>query len=238
MYYTLLLCLTGKLQSWGNTSKFTDRQTWSEPSKSGVIGLIAAALGRKRDADISDLSAYRFGVRSDAPGRIIKDLQNCINERDQSQTIKSTRYCIEDATFLAAVESDCRRDLEIIDHALTYPRYILYLGRRSYLPGEDEISLGIRDKGLEEALFDEPWIASEYMKTEIKRKNKGQIKPLKISIESRAGEYRDSTKSDQPISFDPTFRKFSKRGYRILYKSIEDLNNSSVLEDHDIISEL
>ena len=43
---TLLLRLAGPMQSWGTASKFRERDTGREPSKSGVVGLLAAALGR------------------------------------------------------------------------------------------------------------------------------------------------------------------------------------------------
>ena len=47
---TLLLRLAGPMQSWGTDSKFDERRTGREPSKSGVIGLVAAALGIARAA--------------------------------------------------------------------------------------------------------------------------------------------------------------------------------------------
>ena len=46
---TLLLRLAAPLQSWGADSKFETRKTNREPTKSGVIGLLAAALGLRRD---------------------------------------------------------------------------------------------------------------------------------------------------------------------------------------------
>ena len=64
----LLLRLDAPLQSWGNDdSKFETRKTWREPSKSGVIGMIAAALGYKRyeTEKILELYKLRFGVRVD-----------------------------------------------------------------------------------------------------------------------------------------------------------------------------
>ena len=45
---TLLLRLAAPLQSWGASSKFGRRATEREPTKSGVIGLVAAALGIRR----------------------------------------------------------------------------------------------------------------------------------------------------------------------------------------------
>lgn len=45
---TLLLRLAAPLQSWGSDSKFETRKTDREPTKSGVVGLLAAALGLRR----------------------------------------------------------------------------------------------------------------------------------------------------------------------------------------------
>ncbi len=64
---TLALLLDAPLQSWGDSSRFNHRGTAAFPSKSGVIGLIAAALGiDKHAADEADLiaalSALRFHV--------------------------------------------------------------------------------------------------------------------------------------------------------------------------------
>lgn len=65
---TLLLRLAGPMQAWGTDSKFEVRGAGREPSKSGVIGLLAAALGRSRDSDLSDLNALRFGIRVEQEG--------------------------------------------------------------------------------------------------------------------------------------------------------------------------
>ena len=44
----LLLRLAGPLQSWGVKSRFTVRATELAPTKSGIIGMLAAAVGRRR----------------------------------------------------------------------------------------------------------------------------------------------------------------------------------------------
>ena len=62
---TLLIRLIAPMQSWGVQSNYTVRDTGLEPSKSGVIGLLCAALGRPREADVADLTAVRMGVRID-----------------------------------------------------------------------------------------------------------------------------------------------------------------------------
>ena len=68
---TLLLRLVGPMQSWGTTSRFDERDTGKEPSKSGVIGLLAAALGIDREnwVDLAPLTRLRMGVRHDRPAR-------------------------------------------------------------------------------------------------------------------------------------------------------------------------
>jgi CRISPR system Cascade subunit CasD len=43
----LLLRLAAPLQSWGVESKFDTRRTLGYPTKSGVIGLVASAMGRE-----------------------------------------------------------------------------------------------------------------------------------------------------------------------------------------------
>ena len=63
---TLLMRLAGPMQSWGTTSRFDQRDTGKEPSKSGVVGLLAAVLvhAEKRTAD-------PVGPTEDALGRRI-----------------------------------------------------------------------------------------------------------------------------------------------------------------------
>ena len=61
----LLLRLAAPLQAWGDESKFETRRTMPYPTKSGVVGMVAAALGRSRSESVSDLTALGFGVRID-----------------------------------------------------------------------------------------------------------------------------------------------------------------------------
>lgn len=77
---TLLLRLAAPMQAWGTQSRFTWRETNLEPSKSGVIGLLCAALGKPRIETEDDgfdsleqLAALRMGVRVDQPGVLLRD---------------------------------------------------------------------------------------------------------------------------------------------------------------------
>ncbi len=70
---TLFLRLEGPLQSWGgHEAKFSIRRTSDAPTKSGVFGLLCAALGIGRieagESCLPELANLRMGVRIDRPG--------------------------------------------------------------------------------------------------------------------------------------------------------------------------
>ena len=149
----LLLKFIAPMQSWGVKSRFTIRDTEKEPTKSGVIGLLAAALGRRRHEPIEDLTGLRLGVRVDREGTIFKDYQTTqgvlkasvsrekwLKGRNKGRSgdmkdVVSTRYYLSDAAFLVGLEGE-RHMLEGIYEALLNPCFHLYLGRKGYLPGE------------------------------------------------------------------------------------------------------
>lgn len=151
---TLLLRLAAPLQSWGDCSKFEVRGTGREPTKSGVIGMIASALGISReDADaLKPLNALRFGIRADREGRLLRDFHTA---KDAKTAYVTYRDYLSDAVFLAGVEADDEAYLEELLHALTHPVYPLYLGRRS-CPVTLPLVLGIRKSDLVTALKTEP----------------------------------------------------------------------------------
>ena len=99
---TLLLRLAGPLQSWGVDSKFETRGTLDFPTKSGVIGLLAAALGYSRDEPLDRLNKLKFGVRVDKEGVRLHDYHTAKGKKD---TYVTHRYYLSDAVFLAGLES-------------------------------------------------------------------------------------------------------------------------------------
>ncbi|MBU2490065.1 MAG: type I-E CRISPR-associated protein Cas5/CasD [Proteobacteria bacterium] len=165
MQHTLLIRLAGPMQAWGSQSRFSIRDTGLFPTKSGVIGLVCAALGRDRAQPVDDLAALRFGVRVDAPGVVMKDfhtVQDAIKASGKKaigETVISTRYYLADADFLAALEGPDPDFLRALDRALNSPCWPLFLGRKSFPP-----SLPVRVPGgllesvnLEDALTCHPW---------------------------------------------------------------------------------
>ena len=108
------------LQSWGADSKFETRRTRREPTKSGVIGLLAAALGRRRNEPIDDLRVLRFAVRVDQEGELLRDFHTARNEKTAYVT---ERYYLADAVFLAGLESGDEEFLRKLDAALRAPAF-------------------------------------------------------------------------------------------------------------------
>lgn len=137
---TLLLRLQGPLQSWGTTSRFDERDTQQEPSKSGVLGLVCAALGRDRSEPLDDLAALRMGVRVDREGVPLRDYQtitgvlNAEGKFKIDRTVISPRYYLADATFLVGLEGQDSGLLQRIHAALRTPVWSLALGRKSCVP--------------------------------------------------------------------------------------------------------
>jgi CRISPR system Cascade subunit CasD len=139
---TLLLRLQGPMQSWGTTSRFDERETQLEPSKSGVIGLMCAALGRDRAEPVDDLAAMRMGVRVDREGIPMRDYQTATGvliaasgKADHERTVVSPRFYLSDATFLVGLEGEDLSLLTRLHEAVLHPVWPLALGRRSFVPG-------------------------------------------------------------------------------------------------------
>ncbi len=214
---TLLLRLAAPLQSWGSDSKFETRKTNREPTKSGVLGLVAAALGLRRDDEegLARLSRLHFGVRVDREGDLLVDYHTAKNPlpkevkeyRQKGQKPPAPyvthRHYLCDAVFLAGLESADRVWLATLEEALRHPVYPPFLGRRS-CPPTQPFCLGIREVGLMEALRLEPRL--------VKPRN-GEGDPLRLVIDAAPGEPGVPVR-DLPLSFSPLHRRFGFRPAR------------------------
>jgi len=196
---TLLLRLVGPMQSWGTTSRFDQRDTGKEPSKSGVTGLLAAALGvdRKNWTDLEPLTHLTMGVRHDRSGVPKRDYQTAqqiisADKKKIHNTGVTTRDYLADAAFLVGLESENYALLERIHAALCNPVWFLALGRKSYLPSEPIwIDNGLQDKSLLEMLQQWPWIVSA---------QKWQEPPEELLVSFESEDGTGILKMDQPIS--------------------------------------
>ena len=196
---TLLLRLAAPMQAWGVDSKFDTRSTGREPSKSGVLGLLAAALGIRRDdsAALGSLAELKFGVRVDREGQYLHDFHMA---HSAVTSYVTHRYYLSDAVFLCGLESEDRELLEQYAYALTHPAYPLFLGRRS-CPPTLPLVLGIRDCTLEEALRAEPLLAENST-------------GVRLVLDADPGSKGAALIRDVPVSFSPYRREYMYRKYR------------------------
>lgn len=201
---TLCLRLVGPMQSWGTTSRFDQRDTNKEPSKSGVIGLLAAALGIRREnwTDLEPITRLAMGVRHDRPGALKRDYQtagcaagNIIVKADGTTSrdgVVSDRFYLADAAFLVMLNGDDRMLLEKIQGSLKDPVWPLALGRKSYIPSETTwFEEGVQDIDMDQALRKWPWIT---------RPRKWEELPEKLLISFESKNRSGVMKMDQPIS--------------------------------------
>lgn len=152
---TLLLRMRAPMMSWGDHSQFTIRDTRREPTKSAVIGLLCAALGRPRWESVADLAMLKMGVRVNQEGVIQKDYHTVMDGIKSSGspggTVTSDRYYVADADYLVGLESNDEVLLTSLNEALHHPVWQLYFGRKSFIPS-CPIGMHILDTSLLSAL--------------------------------------------------------------------------------------
>jgi len=219
---TLLIKLSAPMQSWGIQSRFTERDTTREPTKSGIVGLLCAALGWKRDHDLSPFSPENMlmGVRVEREGNVQRDYhitQNVIKQTEGTTTVVSNRYFLSDAEFIVGLESKDIGLLNKLKIALENPIFPLFLGRKAFppasplIPTTDELGFeNPTELNLKDALKNAFYIP----RSNIKPPEKIRL-VLEISPEDPDYLSKGIVRIDQPISFEK--REFQQRYVYIDY---------------------
>jgi len=217
----LLMRLNAPMQSWGISSRFSIRDTAKEPSKSGVIGLLCAALEISRDEanvekneKFKKLTELKMGVRVLSEGIMQKDYHTAQNvakaDKGTKPTELSTRWFLADADFVVALESEDPEFLNELQKALENPKWQLFFGRKAFVPALPVyFTEGVFSTDLSLAKFIEsPEIEKslrKYRFGECSNKNFSDRKQ-RIIIEDKNG---DETVQDVPLDFAK--RRFSLR---------------------------
>ncbi len=245
---SLPLRFAAPLQAWGKESSYNRRRTELYPSKSAVVGLIASALGRGRDDDISDLARLRMGVRIDRPGRLIVDYQITkmksigyqkygLDIIEKKNNVAEKEY-LSDAAFLVVLESEDESLLRTIADAIRHPMHMLYLGRKC-CPPTLPIVIGskkdgifpdpIRQEGLEDVLRSEPPVTDKH------------AEKMRIYTDAPSG-FQGMLKKDMPVSFSITDREYAYRRVcelpPLILKNVKEkrILNDKYLTGHDAFS--
>ena len=150
---TLFLRLEGVLQSWGERGRWTVRDTARYPTKSGVVGLLGAALGVNNDRLASLSSQLKMGIRVDRLGEIARDYHTVtsgvvmaeggVKGGDDPQTVVSHRFYLCGASFLVALQGEPNLIATLAD-AVQNPVWFLSLGRHCCIPSRP-IYVGVGD---------------------------------------------------------------------------------------------
>jgi len=161
MSNTLAFLIDAPLQSWGSSSKFQRRETESWPTKSALVGVLAAALGIDKHscdetAQLAMLSALSFSVfrwPKTAPLTRLADFHTVGGGYDKSKpgerlhipckagdgspfsTVITRRTYLTDARFIALFQGD-PSTLERVAASLLDPVWGIWFGRKTCIPAE------------------------------------------------------------------------------------------------------
>lgn len=154
----LIFRLYGSMASWGDIAVGSYRPTFDHPSKSAIFGLLAAALGIRRDEEEKQLeliSSYNYGVLINSSGTLLRDYHTSqvppsgkgrnkkefstrkdelAVSKNELNTILSTRdyYCDGLYTVILSSRTDNPPySLEMLGRSLKEPSFSMYLGRKS-----------------------------------------------------------------------------------------------------------
>ena len=231
MKHTLLLRLKAPMQSWGISSRFSIRDTGKEPSKSGVIGLLCAALGISRDEantnnlQFDELLKLEMSVRVLHEGVLQKDYHTAqhIAKADggTKETELSTRWYLADADFLVGLESEDLSLLESLQTAVQNPKWQLFLGRKAFVPS---VPVYFAENGLQTG-------ENVLQNFEIQSKSKEQ----RLIIEDESG-----TEVRQDVPLDFANRRFSMRRVRTEFIKPKggEKDDGNISDENDFESEV
>jgi len=224
----LALLLDGPLQSWGSESRFQRRTTGLHPTKSGVVGMLCAAMGLAKGSvqerevlpELAKLEMTSIVIpreRSNGPIPVLRveDFHTVLGTRrasgvENTDPVVTNRQYLADARFGLILEGD-RRLLERVGDALKDPRWGVWLGRKSCVPAEP----------IYRGLFDDD--------TEAQHALIGDRPVRKYTTIKEARDFAQGTDSlrDQPVSFGdgtssgPEKREFAMRRIRLEPGSVE-----------------
>ena len=215
----LALYLRAPMQSWGLSSKFGDRGTLDAPTRSGILGLLAAACGIDKNDEARDRAwlaraaalslrvlAFRRGDRmgdyhtvgagfdKDNPWQ--RRMIPVTSERKPRGTDLTHRDYLEDSVFGAVLSGDDSLVAEMAA-GISNPVWGVWLGRKCCIPAEP-IFAGVFDsaEGAQEAL-------EARFRASLARsgKNVATAESRRFAVLEATADDAEETVPDIPVSF-------------------------------------
>lgn len=226
---TLALRIDAPMQSWGVRSRFVKRDTASEPTKSGMVGLLASARGIDRDDDaaLGEISKLKLGVRVDREGLLERDFhtaQEVPNTMGTShRTVISDRYYLADALFLVVLEGPASL-LQELEEAVRRPHWPLFFGRKAFVPAAPLVEpvaergrwgTGLSQRPLEDVLRDHPWLERDPERQREMLGLEPDQRRLRTVVDVRPDHEYAERRHDLPLSFTEGARRYASRAVRV-----------------------
>lgn len=230
---TLVLKLTGPMQSYGNDSYYNYRYTDRLPRKSMIVGFLGACLGIGRDDDEAFKELNKLGVatRLDQGGQMLRDFHMVHEHHTTKKSVWITeRYYMTDTVVVIGISSSDTDLIKKLEYAVKNPVYAPFIGRKCN-PVNYDLVLGVYEgnalgviKGLE-------WQARDWYKGK-------QGVGTSVQLEITADGFLDNQKGtkvvqDRVESFNPKNRLY---GYRAVIHDFVEVVNGGDTTDHDIMS--
>lgn len=207
----LALFLRAPLQSWGVSGKFGERPTMSFPSKSGILGMVAAATGidRTDDAWLQQATKLSFSARAYRMGTRLSDYHTvgCGYGKETEFSRRSIpakaedgkpgnpavtrREYLQDTTFGVVLFGDDETLLKQMENGLANPVWGVWLGRKSCIPTEPVLAGLFTDE-------ESAWKKLEERAQRCSSSENGREIPAMVECESSGA---DDLVSDVPFSF-------------------------------------
>jgi CRISPR system Cascade subunit CasD len=208
----LALYFDAPLQSWGYASKFDRRTSLAHPTRSGVIGLLCAALGVDRtdthglarlDALTVTVYAFRMGCRltdyhTIGGGYDPKRTARNICRRASGgvgDTVQTWREYLEGSRFGAVVSADATL-VDELAAAVRNPVWGIWLGRKACIPAA--------------RVFEGVHAAEEEALASLCRAA-GVEGTMRVVREAATFVEGNDTVMDRPLDFSPNGRRFAPR---------------------------
>jgi len=198
-YCTLML--DTPLQSWGFASRFQRRTTGLHPTKSGVIGLICAAMGIGKGTDTERETLPQLAALKMTSIAIVRDYPRVedfhtvqatkrASGKPNSDPVVTRRQYLMNARFGVILAGDLAL-LERVAVALQDPVWGVWFGRKSCIPAQPVlVTLA--------SVFEDAWQAI------LRKLEMDEAVPLKTFTRvEEAADFAAGTDSfnDQPVSF-------------------------------------
>lgn len=205
------LVLNAPLQSWGEDSRWDNRETSASPTKSGIIGLLGCCLGYPRgDSRLNALNdELHIAVRSDKSGSVMTDfntvqgtggqLLNAQNKNRPGDTIITPKQYLQDARFTVFIWGSGEMLSECYE-ALKHPKWLTYLGRKCCVPSmpllPEYVDAATPDEAVRNMTQEEIRTAQKYIPVEIDmvrgdilRNDERLVERLDIPVRADRNEY-------------------------------------------------